>query len=115
MVIHISESEAWTVERADGCAICKHIHSNNGLELPSVAESELELPGGEGKGQRSGQEAPGDITKCQQAKQAGLSPSSWAQAEEARFLHTSFGQNRERSRARSKSSVQIDLKVLCYI
>lgn len=37
LVIHLSKSKAWMAPRTDGCAICKQIHSNNGLRLAVVA------------------------------------------------------------------------------
>lgn len=37
LVIHLSKSKAWMAQRTDGCAICKQIHSNNGLGLAVAA------------------------------------------------------------------------------
>lgn len=37
LVIRISKSKAWMVQRTDGCVICEQIHSNNGLGLALVA------------------------------------------------------------------------------
>lgn len=43
LAIHISKSKAWMVKGADGCAICKQIHSNNGA-WALVASKRVELP-----------------------------------------------------------------------
>lgn len=39
LAIHISKSKAWMVKGADGCAICKQIHTTMGLGLGGIKES----------------------------------------------------------------------------
>lgn len=61
LAIHISKSKAWMVKGADGCAICKQIHSNNGLGFGGIQESGAAMLA---QGNDNGMaESPGNITK----------------------------------------------------